>query len=53
MPPDAALSNVGVVGATVSVLAAVVAVWTLLVPDTLPDGSIALTLNSYVVEGSS
>jgi hypothetical protein len=40
------------VGATVSELACVVALTTLLDADTLPDGSIALTLNRYVVEGS-
>jgi hypothetical protein len=36
----------GVVDATVSPLAPVVALTVLLGPETLPDGSIALTLNS-------
>ena len=39
------LSIVGLVGATMSALVCVVAVTTLLSCDTLPDGSIALTLN--------
>ena len=45
LPPSDALSSVGLVGATVSELACVVAATTLLSCDTLPDGSIALTLN--------
>ena len=45
LPPSKALSRVGVVGATVSVLAWVVALTVLLGADTLPDGSIARTLN--------
>ena len=45
LPPFAALSSVGVVGAMVSALGWVVAPTTLLDGDTLPDGSMAFTLN--------
>ena len=41
-----ALLRTGVVGATVSALAPVVALTVLLSPETLPEGSTALTLNS-------
>ncbi len=45
MPTSEALSRNGVVGATVSELAPVVALTVSLSPETLPDGSIARTLN--------
>src|SRR5262245_8054833 len=43
VPPSRALRSVGVVGATLSVLACVVALTVLLVFETLPDGSTART----------
>jgi hypothetical protein len=52
VPPSNALRRVGLVGATGSELACVVGLTTLLDADTMPDGSIVLTLNWYVVEGS-
>src|SRR5688572_15993079 len=53
LPPSAALTSVGRVGATTSSLANVVAVTTLLSSEVFPDGSVARTLNSYDVDGSS
>src|SRR5262245_50474714 len=53
LPPSRALTSTGLVGATESGFGAVVAPAVLLAPETLPDGSIARTVNEYAVPGSS